>query len=247
MLKQINFLWQAISSLFLNNFRLRQNIQEKHFNDNGIIGNFYEHHGTNKNAILIITGFGQSLSSWREIAEKLPKNFSLFIIELPNKGKRKGGTKRWDEKHFADFVVHFIRRNISYEKIILIGHSLGGRIAALVSLSLKTKIELLILYAVGGITVPLPLSKKIFAFLKHFLYRSHSHIDFDNVYQQISAPTLLIYGENDLLTPIEVGKAIFRKIPKAKFVIIPASTHLAHNDAPDAFVKHVLGAIKSLS
>jgi pimeloyl-ACP methyl ester carboxylesterase len=248
MLKQINFLWQTIKSLFLDDYFLRQEtFSVKHFNYNGIISNFYEHHGSNKNVILIIPGFSQPLSSWMDIAEKLPKNFSLFILELPNKGKSKGKIKQWNEKDFAGFVLEFIHKQIPHKQIIVVGHSLGAKVAALTSLCLKTRIILLILYAAGGINVPPSPAKMLINLLKRLLYRKHSRIDFDKIYQQISIPTLLIYGEKDIITPIEVGKAIFRKIPKAKFVIIPGATHLAHKDTPDVFVKHVLDATKSLS
>jgi pimeloyl-ACP methyl ester carboxylesterase len=51
---------------------------------------------------------------------------------------------------------------------------------------------------------------------------------------QISAPTLVIHGENDRLVPPENGKLIATRIPGAKLVVIPRASHIFTTDQPDA-------------
>jgi pimeloyl-ACP methyl ester carboxylesterase len=49
---------------------------------------------------------------------------------------------------------------------------------------------------------------------------------------QISAPTLVIHGENDRLVPAENGRRIAARIPGAKLVIIPGASHVFTTDQP---------------
>jgi pimeloyl-ACP methyl ester carboxylesterase len=51
---------------------------------------------------------------------------------------------------------------------------------------------------------------------------------------QISAPTLVIHGENDRLVPAENGRRIAARIPGAKLVIIPDASHIFTTDQPAA-------------
>ena len=62
---------------------------------------------------------------------------------------------------------------------------------------------------------------------------------------QISAPTLVIHGENDRLVPPENGRLIAAGIPGAKLVVIPGASHIFTTDQPDlthAAVLDFLGA-----
>jgi pimeloyl-ACP methyl ester carboxylesterase len=51
---------------------------------------------------------------------------------------------------------------------------------------------------------------------------------------QISAPTLVIHGENDRLVPPQNGKLIAGRIPGAKLVVLPRASHIFTTDQPEA-------------
>lgn len=51
---------------------------------------------------------------------------------------------------------------------------------------------------------------------------------------QVSAPTLVLHGENDRLVPPENAKLIAGRIPGAKLVMIPGASHILGTDQPDA-------------
>jgi 3-oxoadipate enol-lactonase len=51
---------------------------------------------------------------------------------------------------------------------------------------------------------------------------------------QITRPTLVIHGENDLLVPPENGKMIAARIPGAKLVLIPNASHIFVTDQAEA-------------
>jgi pimeloyl-ACP methyl ester carboxylesterase len=51
---------------------------------------------------------------------------------------------------------------------------------------------------------------------------------------QISAPTLVIHGENDRLVPPENARLISARIPGAKLVMLPKASHIFATDQPHA-------------
>ena len=54
---------------------------------------------------------------------------------------------------------------------------------------------------------------------------------------KISCPTLIIYGENDVDTPVEFGKKMHSIIRNSQFIILPGSGHFSFLDQPEEFVK----------
>jgi len=50
---------------------------------------------------------------------------------------------------------------------------------------------------------------------------------------QITAPTLIIHGENDRLVPAVNAKILADRIPNAKLVILPHASHIFPTDQPE--------------
>lgn len=57
----------------------------------------------------------------------------------------------------------------------------------------------------------------------------------------ISCPTLVVVGEQDVLTPPNVAQEYAAKIPGARFVVIPQAGHLSNLEQPEAFLQAVGG------
>lgn len=49
----------------------------------------------------------------------------------------------------------------------------------------------------------------------------------------LHVPTLLIYGEDDLSTPVQYGRMFHHLIAGSKFEVIPGAGHFAHRDKPE--------------
>ena len=56
----------------------------------------------------------------------------------------------------------------------------------------------------------------------------------------ITIPTLVVWGGDDQLVPIEQGRAYAAGIPRAKFVIIPESGHASSAERPREFLAAIL-------
>lgn len=60
-------------------------------------------------------------------------------------------------------------------------------------------------------------------------------VDATDLLASISCPTLVIVGEQDVLTPPTLAKAYAARIPGAQFAVIPLAGHLANLEQPEAF------------
>ncbi len=60
-------------------------------------------------------------------------------------------------------------------------------------------------------------------------------------------PVLLLWGEEDTVTPLTVGEQIQAHIPGAKLSIITECGHLPHIEAPEVFVFQVTNFLRELS
>jgi pimeloyl-ACP methyl ester carboxylesterase len=57
--------------------------------------------------------------------------------------------------------------------------------------------------------------------------------------RQITAPTMVIHGETDMLIPPANGRLISGRIPHAKLALIPCAGHIFETDQP-ALAKHAI-------
>lgn len=57
----------------------------------------------------------------------------------------------------------------------------------------------------------------------------------------LNVPTLLIYGEDDLATPVQYGRILHNLISHSTFEIVPEAGHFVHLDKPDPVLDTVRG------
>ena len=63
----------------------------------------------------------------------------------------------------------------------------------------------------------------------------------------IAVPTLLLYGDKDLRSPVRVAEELHRQIPGSTMVVLPGAPHLANVETPDLFnaaVRAFLGGVQ---
>lgn len=64
--------------------------------------------------------------------------------------------------------------------------------------------------------------------------------DFRDELSRIEAPTLVVAGGEDPVTPPDVIRLLQRRIPQVETVVVPEAAHLANVEQPDAFAHAVL-------
>ena len=61
--------------------------------------------------------------------------------------------------------------------------------------------------------------------------------DSSAVLERISVPTLVIVGEEDMLTPVADSESIHNAIDRSHLVVLPGAGHLSNLEVPEEFSK----------
>lgn len=234
-----------------------------------------------KTPILLLHGWAKDMTGSRyagacTLLEKA--GYTVFAPDLPGFGNNPLPQAALVFEDYIVFVKTFIEKTMKAKKVILIGHSFGGRMAIRFSARYPDMVEKLILADASGVPQKLTPKKQVlslasrmlkplfvippfsffFQFARKILYRTIGEMDyykagnltqtFKNVYQvsimddlpKVSAPTLIVWGEKDMFTPIQDGKIMHEGIKNAKFAIIQDASHKLPYEKPTEFVKEVI-------
>jgi len=64
---------------------------------------------------------------------------------------------------------------------------------------------------------------------------------------QVSIPTLVIWGENDTVIPVESGRRFHQDIPKSQLLVLTETGHLPHEERPAEVYAAIDNFIRSLA
>jgi pimeloyl-ACP methyl ester carboxylesterase len=122
------------------------------------VGTYYKEYGDPKDKhVLFIHGLGSSSLAWRDIPDALSQYFHTITIDLIGFGaSEKPETADYTIKGLSKFIEDFLKERIGIEKkehkkINIVGHSLGGYIAAQVAIENKKMVEKLVLIDSSGL------------------------------------------------------------------------------------------------
>jgi pimeloyl-ACP methyl ester carboxylesterase len=225
--------------------------------------NFLEF-GEGKTPIVFIHGWQQDCHSFTPLVPFLFKQHRLFLIELPGFGKSNLPKTINSSADYARILEEWLLKK-KLAPIILVGHSFGGKIAALIAYHNPKIIAKLILIASSGIPeskiwyhfkmlVP-PWIKRIIApLLVSRDYKSAGNLqplfknivkeDLRPIYPQIKSPTLIIWGKEDKELPLKFGKAIHQLIPKSRLEIV-SGNHFVFQQNPQEIADLIANFIKN--
>jgi 2-hydroxy-6-oxonona-2,4-dienedioate hydrolase len=213
-----------------------------------------------KQAVIILHGWGHSASLWQGMKAKLESiGFDVIIEDLPGFGTRAGEAVDFDTPKYARWFEINFKDILEKQKVILIGHSLGGRIAIELAQNNPTWLDKLILIGTPGIYEPsqkTALIKKL-GFLKQLpfinnlasnlnpeyesaklnnLRETYQNVvghDQKNILPSIHKPTLMIWGKEDLTVPVSIAEKMNKLISHSELKLILNSGHSPHLDNPD--------------
>ncbi len=186
--------------------------------------------------------------TFTKLSKTLSSDFKVYSIDLPGFGESSIGVPLGIEE-VAELIHDFVIK-LNLEAPILISHSYGGRIA--ICYASKYAVEKLILISSAGIKQKLRLSKRFKMRVYKVLKKCHVPIKMgskdyqsaDNVrrimlvkavntdlkeeLKRIVAPTLLIYGKNDTVTPLKLGYQIKENIHNSELVELEECGHFPY-------------------
>lgn len=70
--------------------------------------------------------------------------------------------------------------------------------------------------------------------------------DLRDALPRVTVPTLLIWGDQDVRSPLAVAEDLRARIPGSRLVVIPGAGHLSHVEAPDRFNTEVRSFLRSV-
>ncbi|MDZ4785750.1 MAG: alpha/beta hydrolase [bacterium] len=224
--------------------------------------------GQGATSVVMLHGWGQSLESFRPLAELLSEHFKVHLIDLPGFGASSKPEGVWGVDEYSNCIRDYLTEN-KISDPIFIGHSFGGRVCVRLVPKLDNKATALILIGAHGLNVSRPTQKSLKIklisslrtivkwidrnfgteiFTKKFvpLFASRDYLnsgelratfvklvneDLSEFASQITAATLLIWGENDTEAPPAIGKKYHQLIKNSEYLEFKGKDHFPFNGA----------------
>ena len=104
--------------------------------------------GRGDTTAVLLHGYGESLIAWRGVADRLGRRFRVVAIDLPGFGLSDKPAGPYDVESMRRRVADFVGR-ATEGPLIVIGHSMGGEIAAALAMS-EPRVVAAVLIAPAG-------------------------------------------------------------------------------------------------
>lgn len=112
-------------------------------------------------AVVLLHGWGCDWQIWSPIITKLSTHYRLLIPDLPAFGKSDIPQTPWSSQEYVEWLHGFLAAILPRQPVILVGHSFGGKIAALYTSTHPQLVTHLVLTAASGIPDPLTLRQTV--------------------------------------------------------------------------------------
>ncbi|MBC8143511.1 MAG: alpha/beta hydrolase [Armatimonadetes bacterium] len=222
----------------------------------------YETTGTG-DALLLIHGLSGSGKWWQKNLPTLSPFFTCHVLELVGYGANRA-FRPMGLQDAAEAIAAFIASEIPTGKAHVIGHSMGGQISSYLAAKYPKRVDKLVLAAASGLVrsnlvrmamrLPIAGHYSPLDFLPTLavdalragplnLFLSTLDVlgsDTTESLKQITAPTLLLFGDRDNLVPPAAGEKMNELIAGSRLEIIEGAGHVLMWDHPKTFNRHVL-------
>jgi poly(3-hydroxyoctanoate) depolymerase len=184
--------------------------------------------------LVLFPGAGGRVEFLRPIGERLARRRETRICEYPGLG---GVPADPTLTNLADLQRHLLAS--LPERFDLVTMSMGGVLALRIALEHPERLRKLVLMATsGGMDVA---SLGALDWRDKFLQAQPNRptwfiddrTDVRPELARVQHPTLLIFGDADLIAPPAIGELLLAKLPNARLEVIPGGTHDLEIEFPD--------------
>ena len=224
--------------------------------------------------ILFLPGWGVSTEPYRRYLDLLAQKYWIIATDLPGFGRSPCSLSLTSYQTYANCIVQLIERlNLSQFK--LIGHSFGGGIALALTAAVPQAVDSLIVIDSTGVPMSLsdaiarrfaePHEQiarldwtvlKVARALGHNLVFRNRHLitgaqvaldeDIRPWLSEIKAPCLVLWGERDRFTPLEIAYSLVETISHARLQIVPDGYHEDCMMQPETIANITLNFLTSI-
>jgi len=176
--------------------------------------------------VLFLPGAGGSPDFWKPVGDRLPEAWPKHYFGWPGLGHQPHDPAI---KGMDDLVQLVVAR--LDEPADLVAQSMGGVIAARVALAHPTLVRRLVLCVTSGGVDMTSLGagdwrsdyRKSFPQAAAWITAAGASSNLP--VEGISAPTLLLWGDADPISPVAVGRHLEARLPNAQLHIVPGGDH----------------------
>lgn len=200
------------------------------------------------NNLIFLPGASGSTTFWHPLIEKLPQQYRTKIIGYPGFGDT---PESLEVKSFEDLTNYVV--NQIHDESVIIAQSMGGIFAVAAALQKPQLVKGLVLIATSG-----GINLKRFnvqdwreayrqAFLKYPDWFITTNANYEEFLSDINVETLLIWGDNDPVSTVQVGQYLNQKFEKSTLYVVKGGDHqLAekHADEVSVQIKNYLEKLK---
>ncbi len=175
---------------------------------------------------LFLPGAGGSSTFWDPVASYLPEAWPKVRFSWPGLGAQPSDPRINSMQDLHALVAREIAAPVD-----LVAQSMGGVIAARLAIETPKLVHRLVLTATsaGVDMVSLGASDWRSNYQQNFPNAARWIIEQEAAsplaLEQILAPTLLIWGDSDPISPVAVGEELLRRIPNAQLEVVAGGDH----------------------
>lgn len=213
--------------------------------------------------LLLLHGLAASARWWERVLPTLGESHRVQAVDLPAFGATGHGV-RFHLERVPGQVVRLMDE-LGIERASVMGHSMGGLIAARMAVDHPDRIDRLVLVDAGFLRLdpswlhkvsgPIRALRFTRPPLARLLLQDVERVgilrladatlqllrtDWADILPRIRVPTLVVWGEGDTICPLVIGQGIIARVPGARLAVIPGSGHNPMWERPEAFLEAVL-------
>ncbi len=167
-----------------------------HYIESGAVGN---------RDVVFLHGLKFKAETWQDLGTLdllSERGHHAVALDMPGFGE----SSQCDEGKDRVLVDFILARKL--EKPVIVGPSMGGKLALELTLSYPDMVGALVLIGAVGVS------------------------EYRDGLSRIKVPTLIIWGDNDTISPIENGRILQQEIRDSSFYVINEAAHPCYLDQP---------------
>lgn len=184
--------------------------------------------------VVFLPGAAGAPEFWEPVARRLPSAWRKTLLNWPGAGEQPHDPR---VRSFDDLIA--ITSAGCREGSDLVAQSMGGIVAIGVALRAPRKVRRLVFAATsGGLDVSgLGAADWREEYRAEFPRAAEwilsEHPDYSASLSELRAPTLLLWGDSDPISPVAIGERLADSLPDASLRVLPGGTHALAQERAD--------------
>jgi pimeloyl-ACP methyl ester carboxylesterase len=191
--------------------------------------------------VAFLPGAGGAASFWEPVARRLPSGWTSSLLGWPGAGDGPHDPSVGSFEALSEFAAAQLGDGTD-----VVAQSMGGVVAVRLALAHPAKVRRLVLVATSGGIDMAALGAADWRTDYRAEYPdaarwiTEERIDYTTQLARITAPTLLLWGDADPISPVAVGERLASLIPTATLRVIRGGTHDMAGRQPDEIARPII-------